>query len=290
ENGDRCIKCDDATSGGIESCTQCAAITSPTRSGAPLVTCSQCNGKKVQPDKKGCIQDCPANSSDNNGVCECAEGYTPDTAGTGCTQNTTPQCKTPGCKTCTNPGKDNEVCTECNESKYLTPTGQCVDSCGKLGDYYADNNVCQPCSPECASCTAAGANKCLSCPAGKVLQYTSESSPTDGSCVDECRANTSGCETCGAVIGGSKYCSRCGDASQAPLNGDCAANVRTAFCDTITAGVCTQCASGLQRAVCWPPCVPGSERQAALCVRQSVQGSRQACAGTEGQLLVLLPG
>ena len=37
-----------------------------------------------------------------------------------------------------------------------------------------------------------------------------------------------------------------------------------------------------------------SERQAALCVRQSVQqsvqGSWQACAETEGQLLFLLPG
>ena len=62
--------------------------------------------------------------------------------------------------------------------------------------------------------------------------------------MDECRANTGGCADCGAVIGGSKYCSKCGDASQAPLNGDCAVNARTAFCDTITAGVCTQCANG----------------------------------------------
>ena len=99
--------------------------------------------------------------------------------------------------------------------------------------------------PSCASCSTAGADKCLSCPAGKALKYTSESDINGGgSCVDECKTGASGCETCGATIGGSKYCSKCGDASQAPLNGNCAANAWTAFCDTITAGVCTQCANG----------------------------------------------
>ena len=58
--------------------------------------------------------------------------------------------------------------------------------------------------------------------------------------------------------------------------------------------VLLRAACAVQRAVCWPPCVPGSEWQAALCVRQGVQqgvqGSWQACAGTEGRPLFLLPG
>ncbi|ESU40637.1 Variant-specific surface protein [Giardia duodenalis] len=166
----------------------------------------------------------------------CTGTNKPNTAKTACVP-----CSIADCASC---DKEN-VCAACDNNKYLTPTGQCVDSCDKLGGYYADNNVCKPCSPECASCSTTGAGKCLSCPAGKVLKYTSESDISGGgSCVDECKTGAGGCADCGAVIGGSKYCSRCGDASQAPLNGNCAANARTAFCDTITAGACTQCANG----------------------------------------------
>ncbi|ESU40685.1 Variant-specific surface protein, partial [Giardia duodenalis] len=280
ENGNRCIKCDDATSGGIESCTQCAAITSPTRSGAPLVTCSQCNGKKVQPDKKGCIQDCPANSSDNNGVCECAEGYTPDTAGTGCTQNTTPQCKTPGCKTCTNPGKDNEVCTECNESKYLTPTGQCISDCAALSRYYGaadktckectaancaecntdgscktcsnsfylDTKECKACDSSCKSCSGATAEDCTECPAGKALKYGGDD--TKGTCGEGCTTGTGqgACKTCGLTVEGTAYCSACSVDSEYPQNGVCSsATARTAAtCKTnsVSNGACTSCSDG----------------------------------------------
>ena len=41
--------------------------------------------------------------------------------------------------------------------------------------------------------------------------------------------------------------------------------------------------SSLQRAARWPPCVQERVGMTALCVRQGVQGSRQACAGTEGR-------
>ncbi|ESU40676.1 Variant-specific surface protein [Giardia duodenalis] len=80
----KCVSCGDTTNGGIESCTQCTATASPTRSGAPLVTCLQCNGKKVQPDRKGCIQDCPENSTEASGVCECNSGYTSSADGLSC--------------------------------------------------------------------------------------------------------------------------------------------------------------------------------------------------------------
>ncbi|ESU42163.1 Variant-specific surface protein, partial [Giardia duodenalis] len=245
----KCLPCGDATNGGIANCQAC------TMSGS-AVTCDTCT-----------------------------EGNKPNTAKTACVP-----CSIDGCASC----DKEDVCEACTSSKKLTPTGQCVDSCDKLGNYYADGNVCQPCDSSCASCSTAGANKCLSCPAGKALKYTDETPINGGSCVDECKTGAGGCADCGATIGGSRYCSKCGNASQAPLNGDCAANTaRTKFCTTAKDGACTQCASGLQRAARWPPCVPGSEWQAALCVRQAcsryVQGSRQACAETEGQLLFLLP-
>ncbi|ESU41509.1 Variant-specific surface protein, partial [Giardia duodenalis] len=152
-------------------------------------------------------------------------------------------CNLPNCQTCS---EDKTTCKTCTDNYYLTPTGQCVDKCDKLGGYYADSNVCKPCDPSCAACTAAGASKCLSCPAGKVLQYTDDTKVDQGgSCVDECKTNTGGCTDCGAVIGGSKYCSKCSDVGQAPLNGNCAANTaRTKFCTTASDGACTQCASG----------------------------------------------
>ncbi|ESU40663.1 Variant-specific surface protein [Giardia duodenalis] len=235
-SGKLCRKC---AEGGVTVCTTCEKIESG-------VVCKECTGETAifGLNKKSCVSQCPENSSKQIDACVCNNGFTPNAGSSACVAASS--CKTPHCQTCTGEGQEGETCTACATGYYLTPTGQCVDSCGKLGSYYKDgNNVCKPCSPECASCTAVGNNKCLSCPAGKVLKYTSESDISGGgSCVDECKANTGGCETCGAVIGGSRYCSKCGDANQAPLNGNCAANARTAFCDTITAGACTQCANG----------------------------------------------
>ncbi|ESU40425.1 Variant-specific surface protein [Giardia duodenalis] len=283
DSGNRCIKCDDAASGGIADCTQCAAITSPTRSGAPLVTCSQCtNSKKVQPDRKGCIDTCPDNSSETSGVCECTEGYTPDAAGTGCTQNTAPQCTTPGCKACDNPAKDSEVCTECNESKYLTPTSQCIDDCGKLGNYYGaddktckectivncaecntdgscktcctgfylDSKECKACDSSCKSCSGATAEDCTECPAGKILKY----SGAEGQCIEQCVVNTDqasgNCKACDLTVEGTKYCSECSESDEYPQNGVCAPKAtRAATCNdgTIQNGVCNACSAGYFR-------------------------------------------
>ena len=207
DKGNRCIKCDDPTD-GIADCAECIASASSARSGTPLVTCSQCSNKKVQPDKKGCIQDCPSHSTEKpqqSGICECDQGYIPDDAGTGCIQGAASQCKTPDCKTCTNPAKDNEVCTECSDGKYLTPTSQCISDCTKLSNYYASVNdkgkkackgcmvancltcngqgkcsvckdgfygeSCSKCNSACRTCSGATAEDCTECPSGKALKY-----------------------------------------------------------------------------------------------------------------------
>ena len=240
-----CTLCSDAANGGVADCQTCTPKPTAGLAEAPSVTCSAC----TTPTKK------------------------PNADGTKCVD-----CAAVGCVKCSDEG----VCVECDSSHYLTPTGQCVDSCDKLGGYYADSNVCKPCSPECTSCSTAGADKCLSCPAGKVLKYTSESDISGGgSCVDECKANTGGCADCGAVIGGSKYCSKCSDASQAPLNGNCAANTaRTKFCTNASNGACTQCANGyfLLDGGCYQTSrQPGSQ----VCTQADATGKCKTC--TNGQ-------
>ncbi|ESU42884.1 Variant-specific surface protein, partial [Giardia duodenalis] len=270
-SGKLCRKC---AEGGVTVCTTCEKIESG-------VVCKECTGETAifGLNKKSCVKECPENSSKQNDTCVCNDGFTPNADSSACVAASS--CRTPHCQTCTGEGQEGEACTACATGYYLTPTGQCVDKCDKLGGYYADNNVCKPCSPECASCSTAGANKCLSCPAGKVLKYTDDTKPNDGgSCVDECKTNTGGCETCGAVIGGSKYCSKCGDASQAPLNGNCAANTaRTKFCTNASNGACTQCANNyfLLDGGCYETSrQPGSQ----VCTTADSNGQCSQCANT----------
>ncbi|ESU40633.1 Variant-specific surface protein, partial [Giardia duodenalis] len=282
ENGDRCIKCDDAASGGIADCAQCTATASPARSGTPLVTCSQCTNKKVQPDRKGCIDTCPDNSSDNNGVCGCNSGYVPDETGAGCTQGTTPQCKTPDCRTCDNPAEDSEVCTECNESKYLTPTSQCIDKCVTIPGYYGttdnkckectvancaecstdgscktcnsgfylDTKECKACDSSCKSCSGATASDCTACPSGKALKYGNDNAK--GTCGDGCVVSTTQapgkCKTCGLTVEGTAYCSECATPTEYPQNGVCssttARTAATCKVGQVSSGACTSCSDG----------------------------------------------
>ncbi|ESU40252.1 Variant-specific surface protein, partial [Giardia duodenalis] len=269
--------CSACASAGTTDCTTCE------KGADGVVVCKTCTTDRKTVfglNKKSCVSQCPTNSSKQNDMCVCNDGFTPNEDSSACVAASS--CKTPHCQTCTGEGQENEACTACISNYYLTPTGQCIADCATLSGYYGDtaSKTCKPCSPECASCTAAGADKCLSCPVGKVLKYTDETNPSDGSCVDECRANTGGCDTCGAVIGGSRYCSKCGDASQAPLNGDCAANTaRIQFCTQVDGGTCTQCANGyfLLDGGCYQTTrQPGSQ----VCTTTDSNGQCSQCANT----------
>ena len=217
-------------------------------------TCTECttSGYKVQLDKRSCGPTCPAHSTASSNVCECDQGYTLNAGKTACVAASNTQCNTPNCKACDNPKTDSEICTECNDGNYLTPTKQCTQSCGTIGNYYNGNKACEPCDPSCAACTTTGPAKCTLCPPGKRLQYTDEGATQNGgSCVDECKpqSGASGCETCGATIGGTKYCSKCSTSTEVPVNGVCTAdNARAAACKVKDGkGGCTTCASGYFR-------------------------------------------
>ncbi|KAE8301969.1 High cysteine membrane protein [Giardia duodenalis] len=241
---------------------QSGACTSPENAGCAACNpnngdelCLSCTNAQefIQLNKKGCTAACAGDGVIGDAavdpkVCKCDgdNGYT--LQGDACVKRQANECQTENCQECTGKGTANEVCTKCTSTHYLTPTNQCVPDCTVIKGYYGDTNEgkCKPCSPECAECVGPANNQCSACPAGKKLTYTDDSYPNNGgACGDACKvsADGAGCETCGAQIGGTAYCSKCKTSTQAPLNGDCAANTRTQFCTTVSNGVCTQCAA-----------------------------------------------
>ncbi|KAE8303879.1 VSP [Giardia duodenalis] len=206
-NGNKCLSCSDDKSGGIADCKTCTP--KENSEGPILITCSAC-------------------ATDTN---------KPNVAGTKCIA-----CTVKDCKKC----NDDGTCAECDNTRKLTPTKECVDKCEKLEGYFdGDDGTCRACNSVCKTCNGEDPYQCTGCPAKKVLKYTVESTPDSGStCVDECTTNTNGCAECGATIGEAKYCSKCSDAKQAPLNGNCTASVRAAAsCTQIENGICKKCAT-----------------------------------------------
>eukprot|EP00701_Giardia_intestinalis_P004359 XP_001708183.1 VSP with INR [Giardia lamblia ATCC 50803] len=248
QSGNRCVLCGDAANGGVDKCAACT----PTDQGriAPTITCIACtNGYKPSADKT---------------TCEAVSN-----------------CKTPGCKACSNEGKENEVCTDCDSSTYLTPTSQCIDSCAKIGNYYGategakkickectaancktcdgqgqcqacsdgfykNGDACSPCHESCKTCSAGTASDCTECPTGKALRYGDDG--TKGTCGEGCTTGqgSGACKTCGLTIDGASYCSECATTTEYPQNGVCApkASRATPTCNDspIQNGVCGTCA------------------------------------------------
>ncbi|ESU39486.1 Variant-specific surface protein, partial [Giardia duodenalis] len=241
-------------------------------------TCLTCGGgKKVLLDRKSCGDSCPPNSAAKQNVCECNDGFNLNDGKTACEAASNTQCNTPNCKACDNPKTDREVCTECNDNNYLTPTNQCIPDCTTISGYYGDTDKkCKACSSECAECVGPTNNQCSSCPAGKALTYGGSDPAQGGTCGDACTADKNGCKVCGARIGGTDYCSQCSMDTQAPLNGVCTANARVQFCTQVTGGSCTSCSGGyfLKDGGCYKPDQqPGKQ----VCT-QANGGKCQTCA------------
>ncbi|EFO63519.1 VSP [Giardia lamblia P15] len=210
-----CYPCGSVNDGGIEDCLKCTANT-------------------VSDSIKGITVKCSACTSNTN---------KPNVAGTKCVA-----CTIEECARC----NDDSTCAECTPSNYLTPTNECTDDCEKLSNYYSDDNkhTCQSCDPGCTLCLTTDKTKCTACPAGKMLKYDDDTHPDrGGSCVDECKEGTNGCEVCGAIIKNTKYCSKCKTATEVPVNGVCTAdNTRAPAClNKDNQGSCTTCANGYFR-------------------------------------------
>ncbi|EET00674.1 VSP [Giardia duodenalis ATCC 50581] len=191
------------------------------------------------------------------------------TADTPAPTNGPRSCVTENCKTCSNEGQENEICTECEPTHYLTPTSQCIDECGKVGNYYNGMNdngknacracavanceacdeqgkcilckdgfygkACMACNSACKNCEGSAVDDCVECPAGSALKYGGAGDK--GTCEAQCKATTGSgsgnCEECGLTVDGTKYCSKCKETNEYPQNGVCAtkpASRATASC------------------------------------------------------------
>eukprot|EP00701_Giardia_intestinalis_P000078 XP_001703902.1 VSP [Giardia lamblia ATCC 50803] len=79
-------------------CTSCDSSKKPNRDGSGCFACAiegcshcnrddmceACSSGKVSPGRKSCVDGCPSNSTDDNSVCVCNDGYSPDDAGASC--------------------------------------------------------------------------------------------------------------------------------------------------------------------------------------------------------------
>ncbi|ESU38452.1 Variant-specific surface protein [Giardia duodenalis] len=241
-------ECGDLEANGCKTCD-------PNGGNKICLTCKN-DAYFLAPNKKSCkaacdaekeIQD-PAAGSTKACKCDGSKGYTLQSDGT-CGKSPA-QCNTPNCKACDNPKTDNEICTECNDNNYLTPTNQCIPDCTTISGYYGGTDKkCKACNSECAECVGAASTQCSACRAGKMLQYAKPDTPAEGgTCVDQCATSSqaTGCKTCGAKIGGTDYCSQC-KGEQVPINGVCADNSaasRANICTSDNNGGCTGCANG----------------------------------------------
>ncbi|EFO63944.1 VSP [Giardia lamblia P15] len=238
----QCIACGSGTHGGVANCKTCTLKGKP--EGSILITCSVCTAGTSKPS----------------------------TDGTKCVQ-----CSVDGCDNC----NEDNVCAKCTNDKKLTPTKECIDKCEKLEGYFNGNDgTCKMCNSVCKTCSGEDLHQCTSCPARKVLKYTTEGTPENGStCVDECKTDTNGCAECGATIGEARYCSKCSDAKQAPLNGNCTVSARAAAsCKKVEGGVCKECEAKyfLFEGGCYE-----TARQPGMQICDSIaNGKCQTCANT----------
>lgn len=216
-----CYQCDNTEHGGVVGCKECtvggvAAMSgfySNDDAGHVAITCTKCaDGTKLNTAKTKCVP-----------------------------------CNVDGCAHC---DTDN-VCAQCSEKKYLTPTNVCIFDCTIIKGYYGDasdsKRVCKPCIG-CAECKEI-ATKCTACPAGQMLEYTDRSNPKKGGvCVEQCTVSLTitGCRNCGSRIDGTRYCKACKGENEVPIDGVCVNNgaARSTLCEPGENGTCKSCNAG----------------------------------------------
>ena len=268
-NGDKkvCVSCGTAANGGIDNCGKCSLLPSASGSSTPLVTCTKCGNSKYLKADGTCVDNCASDSTEfakeddvngnrcvscgdeTDGIVDCKmcsktdatlkcsacnNNKKPNTTGTACVA-----CSIENCANC----NEENVCEACTNSKKLSPLKDaCLTDCP--AGTYDSSNVCTSCHTSCSSCSDAASTSCTACYPGSVLSKSEGS--TAGTCIPECTGRyAENCEAgmCTAVLGGSKYCSRC-KSGFVPVDGLCvSAGTRAAStgCTPGTDGTCSAC-------------------------------------------------
>ena len=239
----KCLKCNSKTEEGWHGVDNCAKCTSSNTQNTPA-TCTECVADfYLKPAAGATPSSCVAETG-------CGEGFFPTTVDgvkkcIGCSDNANggiDKCAKCTLKTPAPEAGVKVICSECDSQKKLSPLKDaCMDSCP--AGTYDKQNVCTPCHSSCASCTDATSTTCTACYPGFVLSAASGASA--GTCIQECTgkyAENCADGQCTAVVGGSKYCSRC-KAGYAPVDGVCVPiTQRTiAGCNPGQDGTCTSC-------------------------------------------------
>ncbi|EFO60778.1 VSP S8 [Giardia lamblia P15] len=288
----RCIKCDDTTgAGSYKGIAGCLKCTQPESAG-PAV-CTECAANLYVKADVG-VMACVAAS-------ECGEGFFPATVGgvkkcVSCDEignGGVGDCAKCALKTPVPEAGIKVTCSECDRNKKVSPLkDECMDSCPD--GTYDKQNVCTPCHSSCASCTDATSATCTACYPGFVLNAAAGASA--GTCVQECTgryAENCADGQCTAVVGGSKYCSRC-TTGYVPVNGICiSSTTRAPTGCTPGDGICTACtdkyfleSGGCYQSTTYPGnklCTTAAAGKCATCANGQTangQGSCPACAST----------
>ncbi|ESU44698.1 Variant-specific surface protein, partial [Giardia duodenalis] len=289
---DSCISCGDATGvaignsntktyKGVDGCAKCTAPNSISGdTGTAAATCTECITDlylKTEASDTSCVsaEDCntgyfpndnaggkkkclPCSDNSNGGIADCGECSLLPSA----SRSSTPLV----------------TCTKCSTNNLSPLKNECMASCP--AGTYDDNSICKPCHVSCAECNSnANQDSCTACYPGSVLSKSD--SLNTGTCIPECTGRyAENCEAgmCTAVLGGSKYCSKC-KSGFVPVDGLCVPAGTRAPPTGCTPGdgVCSSCTGTyfLQSGGCYnTKALPGS----AVCTQAGSNGQCQTCA------------
>ncbi|ESU42289.1 Variant-specific surface protein [Giardia duodenalis] len=311
---------------GVEDCKTCEAPTAPSPAGMAAAKCTACDGsKKPTGSGYGCVTCDTSNckSCVADGVCgECTDSHYLKTEGSttscvrkeACTGGYFPKDESTGGNKCVQCSSASDggitdcsecsllpsasrsstplvTCTKCSSGNLSPLKNECMQNC-PAGMYADSNRVCLACHTSCASCKDNNAeSSCTACYPGHVLNRTTDSSPI-GTCIPECTgryAENCADGQCTAVLGGSKYCSKC-KSGYVPVDGICvSAGTRAppTGCTPNNDGTCSACtdtyfkeSGGCYKAGAFPGnaiCTTATGGSCTMCVSsgQNLQG--QSC-------------